>query len=147
MHPYHTSWNTQNISKGRHEATSPLAIPAYCKSNAHPARADDHTQHMDNPSCCASPQTIWCRPPPAQKAEDRQAVSAYFELPMAGNTLKANKMIGLSWQNSLSHRYFFYHFGVSSFFSLLKLNDSLTACPKLSSTYTSIVWRSVECEM
>ena len=46
-HLCHILWSIQSISKGRHEAGSPLAIPAYWKSNAHPAITDAHNQRTD----------------------------------------------------------------------------------------------------
>ena len=58
-HPCHIPWNVQIISKGRHGAGSPPAVPSYPLWNVLLVAADAHTQHTDKSSSSVCPQSIF----------------------------------------------------------------------------------------
>ena len=94
-HLCHSSWSVKSISKGRHEAGSPPAVPSYLQWSALLVAADAHIQHTDNPSGRAYPQSILQRLPHAQKVASLPA-APYAGQGSADRTGRIHKV---KWKN------------------------------------------------
>ena len=94
-HPCHIPWNVQSISKGRHGAGSPLAVPSYPQWNALLVAADAHSQHTDNSSSRAYPQSISQQLPHAQKVASLPAAPCAGQ----GSADRTGRIHKVKWKN------------------------------------------------
>ena len=148
-HLCHSIWSGQIAPQGQCGAKSPLATRAYSKKNAPPFGVYAHNPHRDNSPFREIPQRISHTPRHAQKEEAEQKQSSAEPAAKAtGSRGKTNRTI------TYASRSVFEVVGVGLGWSTccsallpLKLKCNSFFCPKLSSTYTSIVCRSVECEV